>query len=184
MKQITQNKFEPLQRNKEPLTRHDLVSLKDIRNIKDKVKESSRFDSDANKSLEKIVEKWVKEADYNPILIFKPELEEMKIGPLEELSKIDNFNLKDEKLFIFGYQTEAQANMMKKGMDGMWFVDCTHGTYIKDYQLMDIIVLNGDRKGYPIALFLISEVNSATVAACVSSLKFRNKGYCPKVLFS
>ena len=171
---LTQEKFSIEKRGKEDLTRNDLVKLKTIINMNETLKKKERLHVNELISLEFLVKKLERQ---NAILIFKPSgFITLKIGPTDCLQYLS------VEVFVLGFQTEEQVKAMEKGKDSMLFIDATHKTNIVGYQLLNVLVKDEEGKGYPVAFFLLSDVKSETVSACLLALKIRTPTFLPKVI--
>lgn len=140
-------------------TRKDLLTLKDVKNINQKVIKENRLHQDDDISLQLLTRQWRKEK-YSPVLLFKESAEQ----------------------FIFGFQSKEQMEMMKSGLDNMMFLDTTHGTLTGGYQLLNILVLDKMKHGYPVAFFVVENIQTVTIVECLRKLK--ETDFAPKVLFN
>ncbi|KAK3925935.1 Sentrin-specific protease 1 [Frankliniella fusca] len=93
----------------------------------------------------------------NSILIFKPFGMPLVHGP----DGINRINSRD--LFMFGFQTDRQLDLMKRHCSKIIIVDETHGTNQYKYQLLTVMVLDEKRRCWPVAHLITSKSDSYTL---------------------
>ncbi|KAK3924101.1 Acyl-[acyl-carrier-protein]--UDP-N-acetylglucosamine O-acyltransferase [Frankliniella fusca] len=108
------------------------------------------------------------ESDDSSILLYKPFRNEVVCGPPE----IDN--LPDSyELFMFAFQTERQREVMNRHCGKILIVDETHGTNQYRYSLLSAMVVDNNRRGWPIAHLITSQSDGPTFTFFFSALKSR-----------
>ncbi|KAE8737484.1 hypothetical protein FOCC_FOCC017052 [Frankliniella occidentalis] len=104
----------------------------------------------------------------NSILIYKPYKRKLVHGP-PEIDKLPN----SDELFMFAFQTERQPDLMKRHCSKILVVDETHGTNQYKYQLLTVIVIDDDRRGWPVAHLITSKSDHHTLQYLFKALKSR-----------
>ncbi|XP_052130176.1 uncharacterized protein LOC113209508 [Frankliniella occidentalis] len=89
------------------------------------------------------------------VLLYKPYGCKVVHGPPE----IDNLP-DSEKLFMFAFQTERQRQLMNRHCSKIVIVDETHGTNQYNYNLLTAMVVDDNRRGWPIAHLITSKVKN------------------------
>lgn len=129
-----------------------------------KMREKRRFHKDEAKALFLMVEQLSKEEDC--IVLYKPFNHEVKHGPKE----IDH--LPDSKsLFMLGIQTKRQAKLLAEHCHKIVLVDETHGTNHHKYQLLTLMVIDDNRRGWPVAHLITSKSDADTLQFFFKALK-------------
>lgn len=119
---------------------------------------SSQYHSDDAKSVMYLTQKLMKE-DSNLVLIYKPLGGPVEIGPRDDSLGMQN------DLFMFGFQTSQQLALMKEYAKNILVVDETHSTNQYDYQLLNLVIVDDNRKGWPVAHLITSKSNETTLGA-------------------
>ncbi|KAK3918446.1 Sentrin-specific protease 1 [Frankliniella fusca] len=101
------------------------------------------------------------------ILIFKHFEMPLVHGP----DGINRINSRD--LFMFGFQTDRQLDLMKRHCSKIIIVDETHGTNQYKYQLLTVMVLDENRRGWPVAHLITSKSDSYTLKFFFEALNSR-----------
>ncbi|KAL1454803.1 hypothetical protein WDU94_008939 [Cyamophila willieti] len=118
---------------------------------------SSQCHSDDAKSVMYLTQKLLKD-DPNLVLVYKPFGGPCEIGP-EGIDDLPNQN----DLFMYGFQTEEQRKLMVQGCKNILVVDETHGTNQYDFQLLNMVIVDENRKGWPVGHFVSSESDENTL---------------------
>jgi len=107
---------------------------------------------------------------FSPILCYKPQGQPTVLGDPQ-------FDLlpTSDKLFVLGFQTQKQLEMMKEGCKTVMCVDSTYNTTQYGFYLINMVVPDEFGKGYPCAHFITNYQDGETVELCFRSIKER----CP-----
>ena len=85
------------------------------------------------------------EGDFNSVLVYKPQKKPTVVG-------IKGLDLKhSDDLFVLGIQTREQYKMMLQGSQVVLCMDATHCTNQYDFQLLNLVVPDEFKIGYPVA---------------------------------
>lgn len=126
------------------LKRDDLITMKDISNIKTSfnisLKDGQRHKNDFT-SVEFYVNECIQLGDHNPVVFYK-----------RQGDCLENFDKQDICLIIMN---SIQKELFKKFADNIVCVDGTHGLNSYDFEMTTILVLDEFREGFPVA-FLFS----------------------------
>ncbi|KAK3925046.1 Zinc finger protein 541 [Frankliniella fusca] len=149
--------------------KNDFVSIKLIRERKRRKRYAKRLHKcDAN-SVKLLYESLKKEA-HNPLLIYKPYLGKVLEGTPEAEE------IPPDDLFMFGFQTKQQEELLKKGCSKILLIDETHGTnQYENYQLLTVMVPDDNNRCWPVAHLITSCSEATYVQFFFLSIKAR----CP-----
>ena len=138
-----------------------LMTRKDIQNIKVQFNINSAM---KHKNDLLSVSSWVNEMqqlEYNPVIIFKQQ------GVPDATHNLDKND------FILGVQTEFQKDVFAKFGNSTICLDSTHGTYIYDFYLTTIVVVDEYGEGIPVAWCLSNRIDMLVLSEFLKALKCR-----------
>ncbi|KAK3931136.1 Zinc finger protein 875 [Frankliniella fusca] len=102
------------------------------------------------------------------VLIFKPYGSDVVCGP-KEINDLP----KSKDLFMFGFQTKKQLEIFKLHSGKIVILDETHGTNQYKYQLLNVMVVDENRRGWPVAHLITSRSDADTFHFFFQELKSR-----------
>ncbi|CAG9828164.1 unnamed protein product, partial [Diabrotica balteata] len=147
--------------DEQKLKRADLLTRKDIRNIKSSynihLQEGVRPSEDAIS-----VDMYVKEcnlSDSNPVIFYKP-----------QNTKDDFYNLRHEDFCII-IMNNSQKNMLMQFGNNVIAIDSTHGLNSYDFELTTVLVVDDWGEGFPGACMLTNRKDSHIFAVFYQKLK-------------
>ncbi|KAK3931041.1 DNA-binding protein Ikaros [Frankliniella fusca] len=105
---------------------------------------------------------------FNPVLLYKPYGAVTVHGP-PDIDQLPN----SKDLFMLRIQTERQLELFKKHCGKIVILDETHGTNQYKYQLLTVMVVDENRRGWPVAHFITSKSDGDTLAPFFKCLKSR-----------
>ncbi|KAJ1518917.1 hypothetical protein ONE63_011474 [Megalurothrips usitatus] len=76
-----------------------------------------------------------------------------------------------KELFMLGIQTKRQAQLMADHCHKILLVDETHGTNHHKYQLLTLMIIDDNRRGWPVAHLITSKSNAETLQYFFKALK-------------
>ena len=156
------------------LRKENFIPLRTIREMERKLKLSSRLHSDDAKSVMLTVDKLQRE-EYDPVLIYKPVGGDLVVGN-SDLKSLPNF----DSLFLLGLQTREQRDCLKQFATKILCVDCTHCTNQYGFQLLNLVVQDEARKGYPVDHFISSRMDEHVLHFFFAAVKEK----CPGVVIN
>lgn len=121
-------------RSHDCITRAHLIPKSNITDMKRHMSYNRRLHPDDSTSVHLLISK-LKEENYNPILVYKPQGQEVLMGP----STYNDFDLRNNQ-FVVGIQTKEQRDMFIKGAEKIVCIDSTHGTNRYAFPLTNIVV--------------------------------------------
>ena len=151
------------------ITKVHLIAKSNIRDLKRQISYSRRLHPDDSISTHLLVNK-LKQESYNPILVYKPQGENVLIGP-KTYNDLDL--MKDT--FVIGIQTKQQRDMFVKGAKKILCIDGTHNTNQYAFPLVNILVPDEFGKGYPVAHLISNHADEMTLRPFLEEIKSR----CP-----
>ena len=154
--------------------REQLVTRQDILNIGRKLNVHT-IQKHSNDLLS--VWSWVeemKELEYNPILVFKPQGEDGN-EDTNELKKDD---------FLLAIQTEFQKDTLLKFGPNVICIDSTRGTNIYNFLLISVVVIDDHGEGLPVAWAITNHEDAVTLKVFFCSLAKHIHMLCPDVFLS
>lgn len=110
-------------------------------------------------------------SDDDSILLYKPYKGKVVHGPPE----IDNLP-NSKELFMLGIQTERQCELMKKHAAKAFIIDDTHSTNQYKYRLLTCMVVDENRRGWPVAHLISSRLDAPTIKYFFQALEQRAGG--------
>lgn len=141
-----------------PLKEH-FITTTQISKIKYEFLKKNRLHKTDAVSVQLLVNSLLAE-NKNSVLVYKPQGKCVEIGH-NNVKEI----LNDPDLFLFGFQEERQRIEMVKGCKKSLVIDATHRTNYYDFQLVNLIVPDEFRVGYPVGHFLTNRVDTNTMIA-------------------
>lgn len=102
----------------------------------------------------------------NSILLYKPYGSPVVHGP-PEIDKLPN----SKDLFMLGIQTDRQKRLMEELAGKIVVVDETHGTNAYKYQLLTVLVVDDNRRGWPVGHLITSKSDAQTLQFFFKCLK-------------
>lgn len=150
-----------------------VLTKKRIRERARKLRERRRFHRDEAKALYLMVTQMAEEEDN--ILLYKPYRHGVKIGP-REIDKLPD----SKELFMLGIQTERQAQLMAEHGHKITIVDETHSTNHHKYQLLTVMVVDDNRRGWPVAHLISSKSDAETLQYFFKALKDKRRDGVPR----
>ncbi|KAK3912968.1 Sentrin-specific protease [Frankliniella fusca] len=133
-----------------------IISKKRIRERARKRREKMRYHKDEAYSLYLMVQKLQEEDDC--IVLYKPYGDDVHIGS-EDIN-----SLKDHKdLFMLGLQTKRQAQLLADHSHKVVLVDETHGTNHHKFQLLSLMIVDDNRRGWPVGHLVTSKSDKFTL---------------------
>ncbi|BES87454.1 Zinc finger protein [Nesidiocoris tenuis] len=162
--------------NPEDFKRLDLLTIKDLNNIKASFNLSSDYMKHQCDALS--VDAWVKELsqdESNCVLYYKPQGESC-----EEFAQLS------EQDFFLAIMTNAQATMLELYGNDIVCMDGTHGMNGYDFQLVTLMVVDDVREGFPCAFLFTNRTAKDTLSIMFSKIKERlgSKMPTPRVFMS
>ena len=150
--------------------REHLINKQDILNIKQNLNIGSiqKHLNDQSSMCAWVEE--LKEQDYNPILLFKPQ-------------GCDSSSMERED-FILGFQTEFQRNMLAEHGKHLVCMDATHGTNMYDFNLITLLVMDSLGEGIPVAWAITNRENEVHLTEFLSAIKCKVVSLEPKYFMS
>lgn len=100
---------------------------------------------------------------YNNILVYKPSGADVVHGP----EGIPN----SQDLFMLGIQTQRQLDKIKEHSGTILIVDETHGTNPYKNQLLTCLVVDNNRRGWPVADLITSKSDAETLRFFFQTIK-------------
>ncbi|KAJ1528131.1 hypothetical protein ONE63_008045 [Megalurothrips usitatus] len=100
------------------------------------------------------------------VLIYKPYGGKVVYGP-EDIDELPD----SHDLFMFAFQTDRQLDLMRKHGSKILIVDETHGTNHYKYQLLTVMVVDENRRGWPVAHLITSKSDGNTLKFFFQTLK-------------
>jgi hypothetical protein len=152
------------------LTKANLISRNLIRLRALKKRKSQRYHEDDATSVYLMAEA-MKIEDPNKVIIYKPLGQNCVVGPAE-VNNLPDAN----KLFMFGFQTKAQRELMIKE-NTILIIDETHGTNQYGYRLLTCLIRDDNNSGWPVAHLITSRSDADTLQYFFKSLKEK----CPEM---
>ncbi|XP_034230345.1 uncharacterized protein LOC117639071 [Thrips palmi] len=112
------------------------------------------------------------DGNFSPILVYKPQGKPVVVGH-------PNFDCikNSAELFIVGFQTKEQLDVMKEGCKTVLCIDSTYSTNEYGFYLVNMVVQDPYGQGYPVAHFITNFQDEETLALAFESIKFR----CPNL---
>lgn len=107
------------------------------------------------------------------ILLYKPYGAAVEHGP-EEINQLPN----SKELFMLGLQTQRQLELFKKHCSKIVILDETHGTNQYKYQLLTAMIVDENRRGWPITHLITSKSDHKTLKYFFKCLKLRIGDEC------
>jgi len=142
----------------------NIITKKRIRERARKRRERLRLHKNDARAVYLLVHQLIEKEDC--ILLYKPYGTSVVHGPPE----IDN--LPDSKdLFMLGIQTKRQRKLMEDLAGKILVVDETHGTNPYNYQLLTVLVVDENRRGWPVGHLIISKSDEYTLQWFFKCLK-------------
>lgn len=126
-----------------------------IRGVQRLMISEQRPSSDAQSVYEKVVK--LKEEKFNPVILYKPKGCPTAVGA----AYLDH----REDLFAIGLQSREQFRIFQEGSKRIVCIDATHGTTKYGFQLLNILVPDERRKGYPVAHFITDVLDKQILKA-------------------
>lgn len=102
------------------------------------------------------------------VLVYKPRGSSVVCGPKEINDLPDS-----EELFMFGFQTKEQLELFKRHCNKVVILDETHGTNQYKFQLLTVMVVDENRRGWPVAHLITSKSDADTLQFFFQELKSR-----------
>lgn len=118
--------------------------------------EAQRLHKDDAKAVYLLASMLIEKED--SVLIYKPYNSDVVHGP-EEINHLPN----SKELFMFAFQTERQLELMKKHGSKILIVDETHGTNQYKYELLTAMVIDENRRGWPVGHLITSQSDAPTL---------------------
>ncbi|XP_018896732.2 uncharacterized protein [Bemisia tabaci] len=110
----------------------------------------------------------------NSLLIYKPCGKKVVHGPAE-IDELSN----SEDLFMFAFQTDRQLDLMKRYGSKIIIVGVTHGTNQCEYELFTVMVVDDNRRGWPVAHLITSKSDANTIKFFFQTLDARLNNEVP-----
>ncbi|XP_026290701.1 uncharacterized protein LOC113215308 [Frankliniella occidentalis] len=137
---------------------------KRIRERARKRREKRRYHKDEAKAVFLMVNELSKDRDC--VVLYKPYGHDVQIGPKEINSLPDH-----KQLFMLGLQTKEQAALMVEHSHKIVLVDETHGTNHHKYQLLTLMIIDDNNRGWPVAHLISSKSDADTLQYFFRALK-------------
>uniref|UniRef100_A0A8D8R8M3 MULE transposase domain-containing protein n=1 Tax=Cacopsylla melanoneura TaxID=428564 RepID=A0A8D8R8M3_9HEMI len=104
--------------------------------------------------------------DEEKVVLYKPYESQVLYGPagIDELPE-------SRELFMLGLQTPRQLELMKEHGGKILIVNETEGTNQYQYKLLTCMIVDDNRRGWPVAHLLTSKSDAATLTFFFSALK-------------
>ncbi|KAI5724961.1 hypothetical protein M8J77_009400 [Diaphorina citri] len=147
------------------------VTVKLIRERMRKKNMASLLHSDDAQSVRLLANKLMTQ-DPDIVLIYKPLGEPCVVAPAD----VGSLNEQSD-VFMFGFQTKEQQKLMIEGCEHILVVDETHCTNQYDYLLLNMLVVDANRNGWPVAHLIASKSDENTVKHFFSALNEK----CPNL---
>lgn len=147
------------------------VTVKLIRERMRKKNMASLLHSDDAQSVRLLADKLMTQ-DPDIVLIYKPLGEPCVVAPAD----VGSLNEQSD-VFMFGFQTKEQQKLMIEGCEHILVVDETHCTNQYDYLLLNMLVVDANRNGWPVAHLIASKSDENTVKHFFSALNEK----CPNL---
>ncbi|XP_054265184.1 uncharacterized protein LOC128988036 [Macrosteles quadrilineatus] len=145
----------------------NILTKKRIRERARRQRMAQRLHEDDAKSVYLMASEMVSKE--NSVVIYKPYGADVVYGPED----VNNLPYSME-IFMFGFQTPRQLQLMKDHCNKILIVDETHGTNQYSYKLLTCMVVDDNRRGWPVAHLVTNKSDAAT-------LKFFFKGLSERI---
>ncbi|KAK3928260.1 Antitoxin [Frankliniella fusca] len=147
------------------LTRNEFITIKALRERKRKMAAEKSLHSDDSQAVYMQMQ-LLREEDFNPILIYKPEGQKLVYGP----ESANNLPL---DVFMLGLQTEEQEALMKMASQSILIVDATHDMDQYGHKLLNVVRVDELNRGYPLAHLISSKMDEHTIKYFFEALHLR-----------
>ncbi|KAI5754976.1 hypothetical protein M8J77_013096 [Diaphorina citri] len=164
-----QNRAQQVEADTGAVSKDVNVTSKVIREQMRKKNMASLLHSDDAKSVQLLADKLLRD-DPDMVVIYKPLGEACVVAP-DGASVLNE----EDDLFMFGFQTQEQRQLMIEGCSNILVVDETHCTNQYDYQLLNVLIVDNNRNGWPVAHLITSKSDEHSLKHFFSALK----GKCP-----
>ncbi|XP_054276739.1 uncharacterized protein LOC128995746 [Macrosteles quadrilineatus] len=134
----------------------NILTKKRIRERARRQRMAQRLHEDDAKSVYLMASEMVSKE--NSVVIYKPYGADVVYGPED----VNNLPYSME-IFMFGFQTPRQLQLMKDHCNKILIVDETHGTNQYSYKLLTCMVVDDNRRGWPVAHLVTNKSDAATL---------------------
>lgn len=164
--ELVKERFLPKNNSEVLDTRASILTKKRILERGRRKRMARRMHKDDAKAVYLLVNQLLEKED--SVLIYKPCGMPLVHGP-EGINSLPN----SEDLFMFAFQTERQLDLMKRHCSKVIVVDETHGTNQYKFQLLTVMVLDENRRGWPVAHLITSKSDAETLKFFFEALNSR-----------